>query len=87
MARGKYRRQRERRLRLAQEQQSIDHIGLSPHIVKLLPTRTFGDLRKLTEDELLQIKGIGPASVKQIQECISSFPKTTTQLEKRGDDT
>ena len=66
MARGKYKRKRERQ---AQRQILISNLGLSTRLQNLLESNgisNLADLMEKTDDELLSIKGIGSAALTEI---------------------
>lgn len=89
MARGKYKRKRERK---AQRQVSVGNLGLSSRTQNLLESsaiRTLADLLEKTDAELLAIKGIGPATLAEINRnkisAKSYFEKNTeTNREENG---
>lgn len=74
MARGKYKQKREHRLQrelIAKEMQETSVLkNLNGHIRELISGFTVEELQKKSDADLLAIKGIGPASVKQIRECL-----------------
>lgn len=68
MARGKYKRKRERQ---AQRQISVGSLGFSTRLQNLLESNgilTLADLMEKTDDVLLSIKGIGSAALAEINE-------------------
>lgn len=68
MARGKYKRKRERQ---AQRQVPVSNLGFSTRLQNLPESNGISnpaDLMEKTDDELLSIKGLGSAALKEINE-------------------
>lgn len=68
MARGKYKRKRERQ---AQRQVPVSNLGFSTRLQNLLESNSISNLADLmgkTDDELLSIKGLGSAALEEINE-------------------
>lgn len=68
MARGKYKRKRERQ---AQRQILVSNLGFSTRLQDLLESNgisNLADLMEKTDDELLSIKELGSAALKEINE-------------------
>ena len=73
MARGKYKRKRERQ---AQRQVPVSNLGFSTRLQNLLESNGISNLADLmgkTNAELLSIKGIGSAALAQINEKGSKY--------------
>lgn len=89
MARGKYRRRRERRQLLMGT--SLENMGLPMRTVNALEQsglRTAMDLVGKTEAELLSIPGIGPKTVEAILNAMSKVETEGGKLnEKEGQQT
>ena len=67
MARGKYKRKRERRL---QQIMTINMLGLSARVLHLLEKNgilTIADLIRYSEADLISLPGIGPTAVEEIR--------------------
>ena len=74
MARGKYKRKRERRLQEETEriQKAAQACKLSQHMSKLVFDMGIKELCQKTDEELLAIKGLGPAALKQIRTFVNT---------------
>lgn len=48
----------------------VDLSALPENVQALLPYRTADEVRKATDDELLALDGVGPATVRKIREAL-----------------